>query len=76
MENRTDLTVPLPGWMVEVIENQLEYGDSKAGFVRESTRQRFEREGLPATKAEFEESKKTDADTEGNGTSGRAAGAN
>jgi len=29
----------------EAIENQLGYGDSKAGYIRDAVRQRLEREG-------------------------------
>lgn len=78
MENRTDATVPLPGWMVEVIENQLGYRDSRAGWIREAALQRIEREGLPATRAEAEAAGllDEDPDAEGNGMGGMATGTN
>ena len=44
MEDRKDVTVPMPGEMVEQIDAQLGYGDSRAAWVREAVRQRLERE--------------------------------
>lgn len=44
MENRKDVTVPIPEEMNSAIEGQLEYGDSKAGWIREAIRQRLEAE--------------------------------
>lgn len=46
MKNRKDLTVPVPGEVDELIEQELSYGDSKAGWVREAILQRLEREGV------------------------------
>ncbi|MFC4549356.1 MULTISPECIES: ribbon-helix-helix domain-containing protein [Halorussus] len=45
MENRKDVTVPMPGDMVEKIDGQLGYGDSRAAWIREAVRQRLEQEG-------------------------------
>lgn len=36
--------VYIPDWMDSAIEEQLGYGDSKSGWVREATRQRLIRE--------------------------------
>lgn len=44
MENRKDVTVPMPGDMVDEIDEQLGYGDSRAAWIREAVRQRLERE--------------------------------
>jgi len=41
MEDRTDITVPLPGDLNDAIESELEYGDAKAEWVREAIRQRL-----------------------------------
>lgn len=46
MQDRKDVTVPMPGQWAEQIESELEYGDSMAGWVREAVRQRFEAEGI------------------------------
>lgn len=40
------VTVAMPEEMVETINEQLDYGDSRAGWIREAIRQRMEREGL------------------------------
>lgn len=45
MENRKDVTVPMPGDWVEQIDGQLGYGDSRAAWIREAVRQRLEQEG-------------------------------
>lgn len=44
MPGKKDVTVPMPEEMVEAIENQLEYGDSRAGWIREAVQQRLERD--------------------------------
>lgn len=44
MENRKDVTVPLPGELNDAIEDELEYGDSKSGWIREAIRQRLDRD--------------------------------
>lgn len=46
MENRTDVTVPMPGAWVDAIDEQLEYGDARAAWIRDAVKQRFEREGI------------------------------
>lgn len=45
MENRTDITVPMPERMVEEINGQLEYGDSRAAWIREAVRAELQRSG-------------------------------
>jgi len=44
MENRKDVTVPMPEQMSDAIEQQLEYGDSKAGWIREAIQMRLDQE--------------------------------
>lgn len=44
MENRKDVTVPMPEEMVDEIDDELEYGDSRAGWIRDAIKQRLERE--------------------------------
>jgi metal-responsive CopG/Arc/MetJ family transcriptional regulator len=44
MENRKDVTVPMPKEMADEIDGELEYGDSRAGWIRDAIRQRLERE--------------------------------
>jgi len=46
MQDRKDLTVPVPGQMANAIESQLEYGDSRSAWIREAIRQRLDREGV------------------------------
>ncbi|MFP8891858.1 hypothetical protein ACLI4U_19110 (plasmid) [Natrialbaceae archaeon A-CW2] len=41
MENRKDVTVPMPKQMKKNIESELEYGDSKAEWIREAIQLRF-----------------------------------
>lgn len=52
MDDRKDVTVPMPGDMVDRIDGQLEYGDSRAGWIREAVEERLERleaeEGNPS----------------------------
>jgi predicted DNA-binding protein len=44
MKDRTDVTVPLPGEMNDRIEENLNYGDSKAEWIREAIEMRLESE--------------------------------
>ena len=43
MENRKDVTVPMPGDMVNDIDSHLEYGDSRSQWIREAVQQRLDR---------------------------------
>lgn len=43
---RVDITVPMSEDLDEAIKGQLEYGDSRAEWIREAIRQRLEREGV------------------------------
>ena len=43
MENRKDITVPMPKELRDEIDKQLEYGDSRSEWIREAIRQRLER---------------------------------
>lgn len=41
-----EVSVPMEQEMNDAIEEQLGYGDSKAGWIRDAIRQRLEREGV------------------------------
>lgn len=43
MEDRKDVTVPMPRKLVEQLDGQLGYGDSRAEWIRKAVRQRLER---------------------------------
>jgi len=43
---RQDITVPMPEALNNAVEQELEYGDSKAGWIREAIRMRLESEGV------------------------------
>lgn len=43
------VTVSMPEGMVEDVEARLDYGDSRAGWIREAVRQRIESEDLLET---------------------------
>lgn len=45
MEDKHEVTVPMPGELHDEIVDNLEYGDSKAGWIREAIRLRLEHEG-------------------------------
>jgi len=45
VQNRTDVTVPMPEQMVEEINEHLEYGDSRAAWIREAVRAELDRGG-------------------------------
>lgn len=49
MAKDVEVTVPMEAEMNGAIEDQLGYGDSKAGWIREACRQRLEREAGAAT---------------------------
>lgn len=36
----------MPGSMVDAVDGQLEYGDSRAGWIRDAVSQRLEREDV------------------------------
>lgn len=44
MEDKHEVTVPMPGVMHEDIIENLEYGDSKAGWIREAIQMRLDAE--------------------------------
>jgi metal-responsive CopG/Arc/MetJ family transcriptional regulator len=44
MENRHDVTVPMPASLVDDVESELEYGNSRAEWIREAIRMRLEAE--------------------------------
>jgi metal-responsive CopG/Arc/MetJ family transcriptional regulator len=44
MENRKDITVNMPKSLRDQIDDQLEYGDGRAGWIREAIRMRLEAE--------------------------------
>lgn len=39
------VTAAMPKWMVEAVDSQLKYGDSRSAFVREAIRQRLDDQG-------------------------------
>lgn len=43
---RKDVTVPMDESLDDQIEGELEYGDSKAGWIRDAIRMRLDAEGL------------------------------
>lgn len=45
MEDRQDVTVPMPQSMVDEIAAELDYGDSRAEWIREAVREKLDREG-------------------------------
>lgn len=44
MEERKDVTVPMPQSMVEEIAKELDYGDSRAEWIRDAIQEKLERE--------------------------------
>lgn len=48
MSSRTMPTVPMSDELLEEIDERLDYGDSRAEWIREACRQRLERENEPA----------------------------
>jgi len=46
MRNRIDVTVPMSVELDEQVKGQLEYGDSRAEWIREACRRRLEAEGV------------------------------
>lgn len=46
MENRKDVTVPMPGDWVDAIDDQLEYGDSRSAWIRDAVQEKLRREGF------------------------------
>lgn len=49
MDDRQDVTVPMPAAMKDEIVDDLEYGDSIAGWIRVAIVERLEREGVDVT---------------------------
>jgi Arc/MetJ-type ribon-helix-helix transcriptional regulator len=70
VENRTDITVPMPERMVEEINGQLEYGDSRAAWIREAVRAELQRSGAETDCTE--EKKNNLGAVAGGGEGGRA----
>ncbi len=48
MEDRKDITVPMPQSMVDEIAQELDYGDSRAEWIRQAVREKLERERAEA----------------------------
>lgn len=46
MAKDVEVTVPMEQSMNDAIEQQLGYGDSKAGWIREAAKEKLEREGV------------------------------
>jgi len=55
MQDRKDITVPIPGELDAAIESELEYGDHKSEWVREAIRQRLDAEPADADSKEIED---------------------
>lgn len=62
MEDRNDVTVPMPAELDDQIKSQLDYGDSRAEWIREAIRQRLEREGVEVEEPETDGGQVTLAD--------------
>jgi Arc/MetJ-type ribon-helix-helix transcriptional regulator len=43
-----NVTVTMPAEMVDIIDGQLDYGDSRSAWIRRAIQERFAREGLDA----------------------------
>jgi len=48
MEDRQDVTVPMEQSMVDQIAGELDYGDSRAEWIRDAIRMRLEQESKEA----------------------------
>lgn len=48
MEDRKDVTVPMSADLLDEVNSQLSYGDSRAEWIREAIRQRLESGGRGA----------------------------
>jgi len=44
MEERKDITVPMEKALVEEIGEELDYGDSRAAWIRQAIREKLERD--------------------------------
>jgi metal-responsive CopG/Arc/MetJ family transcriptional regulator len=44
MKDRRDITVPMPGSLVDEVEAELEYGNSRAEWIRTAVEMRLEHE--------------------------------
>lgn len=58
VENRTDVTVPMPEQMVEEINEQLEYGDSRAAWIREAVRAELDQSDTETDSTEKKQSRR------------------
>ena len=47
MKDKQEVTVPMPGSLHDRIVEELEYGDSKAGWIREAIEMRLEEPEAP-----------------------------
>lgn len=52
MTDKKEVTVPMDDSLHDAIVDELEYGDSKAGWIREAIRERLKAEGELADDAE------------------------
>jgi len=51
MAERRTPTVPFPADLLEEVDSQLEYGDSRAAWIRDACRDKLEREGTDVAEA-------------------------
>jgi len=49
MKDKQEVTVPMPGALHDRIVDELEYGDSKAGWIREAIEMRLEESAAAET---------------------------
>jgi|APHM01.1.fsa_nt_gi hypothetical protein len=54
MQDRKDITVPMPQWEVELINKQLGYNDSRAAWMRAAALEKLEREGTDISEEDLE----------------------
>jgi len=55
MRDRHDVTVPMEQDLVDEIDDELTYGDSRAEFVRSAIREKLDRDRSDATAADGDE---------------------
>lgn len=55
MENRKDITVPVPADLKEAINEQLSYGDSRAEWIRGAIVARLRAEGVDVDELDIDE---------------------
>lgn len=46
------MTVPMPGALLDAIDNELEYGDSRSEWIRDACRRKLDSDGAAADGAD------------------------